>query len=477
MRVLALSAAATYPQSAPELEEEMAGKGLKKRWLAAGMTAAALLLSGDAQAAASKLEIATEQYELPNGLKVVLVPRTGSPTVGIAVYYDVGSANEVEGRSGFAHLFEHMMFQGSANVPKGGHFQAIFGNGGNMNGTTSEDRTNYYEVLPSDRLGLGLWLESDRMLSLAITQENFDNQREVVKEERRTSYDNQAYSNGWLAFDELAYTCWPYHHSTIGSMDDLNAAKLEDVQAFFNLHYKPNNAVLVIAGDFETAEAKALVDTYFASIPRGALAPKWTCNEPEQTAPKKLAVEDALATQPAVIIGWKVAPDPDPENLAAELLAQVLGGGEASRLYGSLVRGSGKALGVESFIYGRRGPDLLGVYATANGATADELQQAIEVETAGLLTKPVTQAEFDAAKSQLMRQMVGSIDSNLGLALTVGHDALYYGQPARANEALARLEAVTLAQVQEVANKRILPARATVVHINVKADAKQGGEP
>ncbi len=455
----------------------MTGKGLRKRYLAAGLTAAALLLSSNAQAAASKLQIATEQYELANGLKVVLVPRTGSPTVGIAVYYDVGSANEVEGRSGFAHLFEHMMFQGSANVPKGGHFQAIFGNGGNMNGTTSEDRTNYYEVLPSDRLGLGLWLESDRMLSLAITQENFDNQREVVKEERRTSYDNQAYSNGWLAFDELAYTCWPYHHSTIGSMDDLNAAKLEDVQAFFKLHYKPNNAVLVIAGDFETADAKALVDTYFASIPQGPLAPKWSCEEPEQTAPRKLAVDDALATQPAVIIGWKVAPDPDPENLAAELLAQVLGGGEASRLYGSLVRGSGKALSVESFIYGRRGPDLLGVYATANGATADELQQAIEVETAGLLTKPVTQAEFDAAKSQLMRQMVGSIDSNLGLALTVGHDALYYGQPARANEALARLDAVTLAQVQEVANKRILPARATVVHINVKADAKQGGEP
>ena len=455
----------------------MTGKGLRKRYLAAGLTAAALLLSSNAQAAASKLQIATEQYELANGLKVVLVPRTGSPTVGIAVYYDVGSANEVEGRSGFAHLFEHMMFQGSANVPKGGHFQAIFGNGGNMNGTTSEDRTNYYEVLPSDRLGLGLWLESDRMLSLAITQENFDNQREVVKEERRTSYDNQAYNNGWLAFDELAYTCWPYHHSTIGSMDDLNAAKLEDVQAFFKLHYKPNNAVLVIAGDFETADAKALVDTYFASIPQGPLAPKWSCEEPEQTAPRKLAVDDALATQPAVIIGWKVAPDPDPENLAAELLAQVLGGGEASRLYGSLVRGSGKALSVESFIYGRRGPDLLGVYATANGATADELQQAIEVETAGLLTKPVTQAEFDAAKSQLMRQMVGSIDSNLGLALTVGHDALYYGQPARANEALARLDAVTLAQVQEVANKRILPARATVVHINVKADAKQGGEP
>jgi zinc protease len=141
------------------------------------------------------------------------------------------------------------------------------------------------------------------------------------------------------------------------------------------------------------------------------------------------------------------------------------------------VRGSGKALGVESFIYGRRGPDLLGVYATANGATADELQKAIEVETAGLLTRPVTQAEFEAAKSQLMRQMVGSIDSNLGLALTVGRDTLYYGQPGRANEALARLEAVTLAQVQEVASKRILPARATVVQIQVKAEAKQGGEP
>jgi predicted Zn-dependent peptidase len=176
-------------------------------------------------------------------------------------------------------------------------------------------------------------------------------------------------------------------------------------------------------------------------------------------------------------MGWKIEPDPNPENLAAEILAQVLGGGEASRLYGSLVRGSGKALGVESFIYGRRGPDLLGVYATANGATADELQKAIEVETAGLLTRPVTQAEFEAAKRQLMRQMVGSIDSNLGLALTVGRDTLYYGQPGRANEALARLEAVTLAQVQEVASKRILPARATVVQIQVKAEAKQGGEP
>ena len=446
-------------------------------WLAAGVTAASLLCSGTASAAPAKLEIATEQYELANGLRVVLVPRSGSPTVGIAVYYDVGSANEVEGRSGFAHLFEHMMFQGSANVPKGGHFQAIFGNGGNMNGTTSEDRTNYYEVLPSDRLGLGLWLESDRMLSLAITQENFDNQREVVKEERRTSYDNQAYNNGWLAFDELAYTCWPYHHSTIGSMDDLNAAKLEDVQAFFNLHYKPNNAVLVIAGDFETAEAKALVETYFASIPRGPLAPKWKCEEPEQTEQRSLVVEDALATQPAVIMGWKVEPDPKPENLAAELLAQVLGGGEASRLYGSLVRGSGKALGVESFIYGRRGPDLLGVYATANGATAAELQKAIETEMEGLRSRPVTQAELDAAKSQLMRQLVSGIDSNLGLALNVGRDALYFGQPDRVNGALARLDAVTLAEVQEVANQRLLPTRATVVQIQVKAEEKQGGEP
>lgn len=446
-------------------------------WLTAGITAATLLCAGEAAAAPAKLEIATEQYVLANGLRVVLVPRSGSPTVGIAVYYDVGSANEVEGRSGFAHLFEHMMFQGSANVPKGGHFQAIFGNGGNMNGTTSEDRTNYYEVLPSDRLGLGLWLESDRMLSLAITQENFDNQREVVKEERRTSYDNQAYNNGWLAFDELAYTCWPYHHSTIGSMDDLNAAKLEDVQAFFDLHYKPNNAVLVIAGDFETAEAKQLVETYFATIPRGPLAPKWKCEEPEQTEQRLLSVDDALATQPAVIIGWKVEPDPHPENLAAEILAQVLGGGEASRLYGSLVRGSGKALGVESFIYGRRGPDLLGVYATANGATAAELQKAIEAEAEGLRTRPVTQAELEAAKSQLMRQLVSGIDSNLGLALNVGRDALYFGQPDRVNGALARLEAVTLAQVQEVAEKRLLQSRSTVVQIQVKAEAKQGGEP
>jgi zinc protease len=196
----------------------------------------------------SLAELPIVRATLDNGLRVVMSPDRTIPTVGIAVYYDVGSRNEVRGRSGFAHLFEHMMFQGSANVAKGEHFQLILNRGGEMNGTTSEDRTNYYETLPSNELALGLWLEADRMKSLAITQENFENQRQTVMEERRQSYDNQPYAKSWLRINELAYQdYWPYAHSTIGDMKDLENAPLSAVQEFFDAYYAPNNAVLSIA--------------------------------------------------------------------------------------------------------------------------------------------------------------------------------------------------------------------------------------
>ncbi|MCA9581398.1 MAG: insulinase family protein, partial [Myxococcales bacterium] len=204
---------------------------------------------------------------LENGLTVVMSPDRTVPTVAIAVYYDVGSRNEVRGRSGFAHLFEHMMFQGSANVGKGEHFQYVMNRGGNMNGTTSHDRTNYFETLPSNELALGLWLEADRMRSLAITQENFENQRQVVMEERRQSYSNRPYMESMLRINELAFgDYFPYAHSTIGDMADLENAPLTAVQEFFNQYYPPNNAVLSIAGDIDPTETMALVRKYFGSI-------------------------------------------------------------------------------------------------------------------------------------------------------------------------------------------------------------------
>ncbi len=196
-----------------------------------------------------------QQFNLPNGLRVVLCEDHAVPVVSVALYYDVGSRNEKVGRTGFAHLFEHMMFQGSENVPKAAHFQYIFNAGGSMNGTTSTERTNYYETLPASHLPLALWLESDRMRSLKVTQENLDNQRNAVQEEKRLRYDNQPYVNAFLRINELIFKNPANAHSTIGSMEDLDAATIEDVQEFFRIYYAPNNAVLAIVGDFDGNEA------------------------------------------------------------------------------------------------------------------------------------------------------------------------------------------------------------------------------
>src|SRR5215212_8556784 len=208
-----------------------------------------------------------DEYRLDNGLRVVLNPDESVPVVSCAVYYDVGSRNERPGRTGFAHLFEHMMFQGSENVPKAGHFQYIMKAGGTMNGTTSSERTNYYETLPANQLPLALWLESDRMRSLAVTQENLDNQREAVKEEKRLRYDNQPYGQVFDLLTSMVYKNFANAHSTIGSMEDLDAATVEDVQEFFRVYYAPNNAVLVLSGSFDVNEAKALIEKYFGTIP------------------------------------------------------------------------------------------------------------------------------------------------------------------------------------------------------------------
>src|SRR5437868_4488084 len=207
--------------------------------------------------------LAIETYALENGLRVVLNKDDAIPVVSVAVYYNVGSRNEREGRTGFAHLFEHMMFQGSENVPKAGHFQYIMKAGGTMNGTTSSERTNYYETLPANQLPLALWLESDRMRSLAVTQENLDNQREAVKEEKRLRYDNQPYGKIFDMINELIYRNPRNAHSTIGSMEHLDAASVEDVQEFFRVYYAPNNAVLVISGAFEVDDAKQRIETDF----------------------------------------------------------------------------------------------------------------------------------------------------------------------------------------------------------------------
>src|SRR5262250_1179342 len=265
-----------------------------------------------------------KETTLKNGLHVITVEDHSAPVVALAITYNVGSRNERQGRTGFAHLFEHMMFKGSENVGSGEHFLLVFNNGGNMNGTTNEDRTNYFEVLPANQLDLALFLESDRMKSLAITKDNLDNQRNAVQEERRLGVDNQAYGKSGEKQQEMLYDNFAYKHSVIGSMDDLNAATVQDVSEFFKMYYAPNNAVLVLVGDFKTADALAKIRSNFESIPRQPDPPKVDMTEPEQKAERRANVDDGLARAPRVDIAYKAVPGNTSDFYALQVLAAAL---------------------------------------------------------------------------------------------------------------------------------------------------------
>jgi predicted Zn-dependent peptidase len=281
---------------------------LLHRLIAVGLVASAGL------AAAPLRKVEFTDTRLSNGLRVIVSEDRAAPVFSVVVTYDVGSRNERQGRTGFAHLFEHMMFKGSENVGQNEHPYLMFMNGGDMNGTTSKDRTLYYETLPANQLDLALFLEADRMRSLTITRENLDNQRNAVQEERRLAVDNQPYGKTFEAIDELAYENFAYEHSVIGSMADLNAATVEDVSAFFKTYYAPNNAVISIVGDVETRSALAKVEKYFGPIPRQPAAPPVDMTEPPQTAERRLTLEDPLARLSRVDMVYKIPPSSSPDT-------------------------------------------------------------------------------------------------------------------------------------------------------------------
>src|SRR5439155_1423146 len=317
-------------------------------------------------------EISYDAVALPNLLGVISLVDHSPPIVSVDVWYNTGSRDERPGRSGFAHLFEHMMFEGSAHVKKGEHFQLISRAGGSENGSTAEDRTNYYETLPSNRLNLALWLEADRMRSLAITDEHFQNQRETVKEERRLRVDNQPYSPAFIdgmtwPFDSAG--CFAYAHTVIGSMGDLDAAQLSDVRAFFDTYYAPNNATLVVVGAFKPLELRRYVNQYFSEIPRHTEPPAVGCSSRLSPGVERREVTDAHANLPAVLRIYRAPPHADPDTRALELLNVILGQGESSRLNVAVVRREKAAFGTQVFMNpfdSRRGPGVLLVLAIAN---------------------------------------------------------------------------------------------------------------
>jgi len=271
---------------------------------------------------ARNVRVSYKETTLKNGLRVITVEDHSAPVIAIAVNYNVGSRNERPGRTGFAHLFEHMMFKGSENVGTGEHFVLVFNNGGTMNGTTSEDRTVYFEALPSNQLDLALFLEADRMRSLAITKENLDNQRNAVQEERRLGVDNQPYGKSNEVQQELLYDNFAYKHSVIGSMEDLNAATVEDVAQFFKTYYAPNNAVLTLVGDFNTRDAIERITKNFERIPRQPNPPGVDMTEPEQKAERRATVDDVLARSARVDLAFKAIPGNTRDFYALQVLFQ-----------------------------------------------------------------------------------------------------------------------------------------------------------
>ncbi len=416
-------------------------------------------------AALSNLQVS--RTTLDNGLRVVLNQDRTVPTVAISVYYDVGACNEVKGRSGFAHLFEHMMFQGSANVGKGEHFSLIINRGGSANGTTSSDRTNYFETLPSSELALGLWLEADRMRSLAVTQQNFENQRATVMEERRQRIDNQPYVPSMLRINELAYgDYFPYAHSTIGDMQDLIDAPLEAVKEFFDTHYAPNNAVLSIAGDFDADEAMALVKKYFRDIPSRQTAKFSAPEPPVQTEERVETMYDPNATLPAFHLAYHIPPDRTPDHYALEVLALILGDGESSRLYQSLVKQKEICQDIAVGADGRRGPDLFSFWAVmATGHMPKAAQKIIFAAIESIAKKGATERELEKAKNRIRAAFVFGLQSNMSRSQRLAEYELYWGDANLLKLELDRYLAVSMDDVRRVAGAYFAATNRTVLEV------------
>jgi zinc protease len=409
-----------------------------------------------------KLEL--RDTRLDNGLRVILVADHSAPVFSVDVAYNVGSRNERPGRTGFAHLFEHMMFQGSENVGKGEHFILVLNNGGNMNGTTNKDRTTYFEELPKNQLNLGLYLEADRMRSLNITQANLDNQRNTVQEERRQGVDNQPYGRTELELDSLSYDNFAYKHSTIGSMVDLDAANVQDVAGFFRVYYAPNNAVLTLVGDFDPDDVLLKVKQYFATIPSEPLPPKVDLSEETHYGERREIIYDPLARLPRIDMAYHIPPGDTPENYAAQQLAMILGQGQSSRIYEHLVKDKQLASSASVSADRRIGPSQL--YISANprpGVKVDDLERGIDDEIAAAVRDGITPEELAKAKTQLRRRDIEQRRSSLSTAVLIGDDTVKFNDPKLVNTMLDKENAVSLDQVNGAAKAYLVRDQRTVV--------------
>jgi len=445
---------------------------MRKHSIALGILALPLL-AVTACAADSDFRIPYEQYKLSNGMRVILSRDNAVPVVAVYIIYDVGARSEEKGRTGFAHLFEHMMFEGSANIKKGEHFKYVQSNGGSMNGSTHPDYTDYYETFPSNKLATALWLESDRMRSLAITPENLKNQQEAVKQERRLSFDNQAYNTAiienWFA---LAFRNFQSSHSLIGSFEDLNAASVDDVAKFFRTYYAPNNAALVIAGDFQTADAKKLIEQYFGDIPPQPAAKRPDVTEPVRAEGKTDTVSDQHARVPAVVVGWPAPKGHSPDWYALGMLDAVLTGGESCRFQLDLVKGKQSVLQFQEglgwpfqqFSDYKDPGDFAAFVLFKPNFTAAQIVDQIQAEIDRIARDGVDRKELDRVKAVLRYSKITSLQSSLERAKLLGQYEVIDGKPELLDQDFTNLFAVTSQQIQDAA-KNLTASRRDVLII------------
>ena len=409
-------------------------------------------------------KIAFEDHRLKNGLRVILSEDHHAPLYSIALTYNVGSRNEVKGRTGFAHLFEHMMFQGSENVGKGEHILLVQENGGGMNGTTNEDRTLYFESLPANQLDLGLFLEADRMRALAVTPPNLENQRNAVQEERRLGVDNQPYGTTFEAMNETIFDSFPYKHSVIGSMADLDAATIDDVKQFFKVYYAPNNAVLSLVGDFDSKVAMAKIETYFGAIPAQPSPAHVTVAEPKQAAERRVSIEDAFAPLPRITIMYKTVPANTPDSYALETLFTILANGQSSRLYQKLVKETRVAVNVGGNQNGFRDVGRCQVFVQPHpDKNLADVEKVVYDEIDKLKKEPPTDEEMAKVKAITRFRREQQLQSSLFRAFQLGQYAAFYNDPDLINRIEQKYDAVTKQDLLRVANQYLDAANRSVI--------------
>ncbi|MCB0409436.1 MAG: insulinase family protein [Flavobacteriales bacterium] len=421
--------------------------------------------------AQNKIEF--EQYKLKNGLNVILHEDHSTPIVAVTVLYHVGSKNEDPERTGFAHFFEHLLFEGSENIERGEYMKLVQSNGGILNANTSFDRTFYFEILPSNQLELGLWLESERMLHSKIDETGVETQREVVKEEYRQRYDNQPYGTFLPEMFKRAFTEHPYQWVPIGSLEHLNAAKIDEFREFYKTYYVPNNATLSIAGDFNKAELKKWIDKYFSDIPVGTKE----MNRPKVVEPiKHEEIRDTVYDNiqlPGVMMGYHTPAQGSADSYAVSMLAQILSQGKSSRMQKSIVDEQQKALFVGAFPFPTEDPGMALMFGITNmGVSIDELEASIDKEVEKVQTELISEEEFQKLKNQIENDMISQNSKVEGIAESLANYFVYYGDANLINTEIDRYMKVTREDIKRVANEYFRKDNRVVLHYLPKSEQK-----